>query len=691
MSRNGTGTYNLPAGNPVVTGTVISSTWANNTLADMATAITGSIAADGQTPITGALTGTSGTVAFGGVGQTRIPSGTTAQRAAFPQNGMIRYNTDLDQYEGYKNGAWSIFGNGAGGTLFSDTITATQGQTVINTPTGFVLGGDNLSVYVNGSRQIYNVNYTETTTTSFTFTTGLNAGDLVNYTIGASTSLSVNASSVLYNEGGTGAVNSNVKAKLQEYLSVKDFGAVGDGTTDDTVAIQAAITQATATGQVLLINAGTYKTTSSLTITGGNWIIGEGKSTTIINYSGSSSAIIASGWGGKIQGLTVYTSDVASNGIEVGNTSRNCSINDVYIQLTGGSGVYAASTGSGIYLNAGTGFSGGITISTSYVLAYKYGVRMKGPTPLSGDTWTTVSMYNLWLAGNSAGIVTGSYGIYMDGGTNGIGTVMYGGTIEAYDYGIYVADNSFGGMFTTDMEGNNNQSYTGNAFIGSISAYNNVDSYSISRNGAGGVIWNRLQAKQGLSPKQESYYAPQYQAYTTGSPQSVKWYCTNQSIIDGTVTDPYALKFAFGIGSGGGTGIIGDPDGHYLQVSDRTVHWNAVSPQTYSDKYWVKGSVCYNATPAVGQPTGWMCTVTGANTTGSVNSGSTALTVASGTAVLNGQNIAIVGAGVSGAILHTTVASGGGTTSIVLTTAAGTSVTNAVVTTSGTWVAMANL
>ena len=55
MSRNGSGTYSLPAGNPVVTGTTISSTWANNTMNDLAAAITGSIAADGQTPITGAL------------------------------------------------------------------------------------------------------------------------------------------------------------------------------------------------------------------------------------------------------------------------------------------------------------------------------------------------------------------------------------------------------------------------------------------------------------------------------------------------------------------------------------------------------------------------------------------------------------------------------------------------------------
>jgi hypothetical protein len=282
MSRNGNGTYNLPAGNPVVTGTTISSTWANNTLADMANAITGSIAADGQTPITGGLKGTNGTVAFAGVGQTKIPSGTTAQRAASPTDGMIRYNTDLKQYEGYKDGAWSIFGNGAGGTLFSDTVTATQGQTVIVLTTGYVLGGDNLSVYVNGSRQIYNVNYTETSTTSFTFTTGLNAGDLVNYTIGASTSLSVNAASVLYNEGATGAVDRNVESKLQESVSVLDFGAVGDGTTDDTVSLQEAINYSYLNNVNLYIPRGTYKLSNYLIWNGSN-MYGDGEGNTIIN------------------------------------------------------------------------------------------------------------------------------------------------------------------------------------------------------------------------------------------------------------------------------------------------------------------------------------------------------------------------------------------------------------------------
>ena len=55
MSRNGSGTYSLPAGNPVVTNTTISSTWANTTLQDIATALTGSLAKDGQTTATGNL------------------------------------------------------------------------------------------------------------------------------------------------------------------------------------------------------------------------------------------------------------------------------------------------------------------------------------------------------------------------------------------------------------------------------------------------------------------------------------------------------------------------------------------------------------------------------------------------------------------------------------------------------------
>ena len=67
MPRNGSGTYTLPAGNPVVTGTLIESSWANDTLGDLASAMTDSLSRDGEGGMTAALRVVDGTVSAPGL------------------------------------------------------------------------------------------------------------------------------------------------------------------------------------------------------------------------------------------------------------------------------------------------------------------------------------------------------------------------------------------------------------------------------------------------------------------------------------------------------------------------------------------------------------------------------------------------------------------------------------------------
>jgi hypothetical protein len=65
-------------------------------------------------------------------------------------------------------------------------------------------------------------------------------------------------------QAGSGAVQRTVQSKLRDVVSVKDFGAVGDGMADDTAAIQAAVDylRGTIRGGTLLLPAGTYRVTS---------------------------------------------------------------------------------------------------------------------------------------------------------------------------------------------------------------------------------------------------------------------------------------------------------------------------------------------------------------------------------------------------------------------------------------------
>jgi hypothetical protein len=185
-------------------------------------------------------------------------------------------------------------------TAYADVFTG-NGSTVAWTLTQDPVVVNNTDVSINGVTQRPTTDYTISGTTLTTTTAApLNAVILVKYRqalplsyygaasnvqftpVGALTATNVQAaitevvtdlalssgsSTVGFLQAGTGAVATTVQAKLRESVSAKDFGAVGDGTTDDTVAITAMFTARTGISTVFDGGGLTYKLTSTISKT----------------------------------------------------------------------------------------------------------------------------------------------------------------------------------------------------------------------------------------------------------------------------------------------------------------------------------------------------------------------------------------------------------------------------------------
>ena len=61
------------------------------------------------------------------------------------------------------------------------TVTATASQIVFTVPFTYSVGANTLDVYIDGVRQILNSSYTETNTTTVTFSEGIHVGGKVEF------------------------------------------------------------------------------------------------------------------------------------------------------------------------------------------------------------------------------------------------------------------------------------------------------------------------------------------------------------------------------------------------------------------------------------------------------------------------------------------------------------------------------
>ena len=168
----------------------------------------------------------------------------------------------------------ALYLNGVAVTSASDVefqttyLTASytgNGSTVAYSLTANPQSEGNVSVYVDGVYQNKDTFSLSGTTVTFSEAPPLNAAIEIVYPTNTDTLNGSLSSAITYNQGGTGAQDRTVKAKLQETVSVKDFGAVGDGVTDDTAAIQAAIAATASSKYGLIFEAGkNYLVSSTL-------------------------------------------------------------------------------------------------------------------------------------------------------------------------------------------------------------------------------------------------------------------------------------------------------------------------------------------------------------------------------------------------------------------------------------------
>ena len=79
---------------------------------------------------------------YSGTGAVTQTVGTTAQRPGSPAEGMFRYNSTTDEFEGYADGAWGSIGGGAsaGGAIYENVDDITANYTITAGSNGMSVG-----------------------------------------------------------------------------------------------------------------------------------------------------------------------------------------------------------------------------------------------------------------------------------------------------------------------------------------------------------------------------------------------------------------------------------------------------------------------------------------------------------------------------------------------------------------------
>jgi hypothetical protein len=233
---------------------------------------------------------------------------------------------------------------------------------------------------------------------------------------------------VSYDPPFTGSVATNVEDKLAQTVSVMDFGAVGDGVTDDTAAIQAAIDENNGNIIYFPSSIGGYKITSTLILSNqtGTELLFSNTGKIIANLSGNDYAIeFLNCQYCKLTNAYIYTNKNGVN-INVGATN-NSSYNQIKSSVIVNNGTLAATPPS-----------------MASLASDSIGVNFSSPSVGYGN------YYNLIADSRISNFATG---IYFQTAANG--NKLTQNTIDFYWRGVVIEsdENQFVGGYFTNAQG----------------------------------------------------------------------------------------------------------------------------------------------------------------------------------------------------------------------------------------------